>query len=168
MKKDLGIIIGLFGLIVGLIVFGNGFTSASLFQSTNQTPAEKALPNAVNVTVKSLSVQAEVVVKTADRKKGLSKRDSLPLGQGMLFVFENIGPYGFWMKDMRFAIDVIWIDDSKRIIDIASNIPPEPGKSDRELMIYKPKGDARYVLEVNAGLSQLHGLAPGDLVDFTL
>ena len=86
----------------------------------------------------------------------------------MLFVFENKGPYGFWMKDMKFAIDIIWIDENKNILDIVANTAPQPGKKDKELTVYKPRDDALYVLEFNAGLANLNNLQIGDKVSFEL
>ena len=86
----------------------------------------------------------------------------------MLFVFENKGTYGFWMKDMEFAIDIIWIDENKNIVDIVENAAPQPGKKEKELTVYKPRNDALYVLEVNAGLSNLNNLQIGDKVAFEL
>ena len=72
------------------------------------------------------------------------------------------------MKDMKFPIDIIWIDGEKRIVDIAANVRVEPDKKDRELAVYKSQAEALYVLEVNAGLSALHGLSIGDQVNFEL
>ena len=168
MKKDLAIIIGLFLLIVALLIFGKGFTTASLIgpgSNQNQRTAQK---NKVSLNAKSLSINATVVTAPGERKKGLSKRDLLPLTEGMLFVFEKSGLWGFWMKDMKFAIDIIWIDGNKNIVDIAKNVPPEPDDKDRELTVYKPKVEAMYVLEINAGLSDFNNLEIGDAVNFTL
>ena len=67
---------------------------------------------------------------------------------------------------MKFAIDIIWIDENKKIVDIATNVPPEPGKKDRELTIYRPGTDAKYILEINAGLSSLNNFQIGDQVEF--
>lgn len=168
MKKDLAIIFGLFLFIVVLLVFGRGFTSAIFLVPQQGTPSASAKKGHVNLTVRDLSVNAKVVSKVSDRQRGLSKAKSLPLNEGMLFVFEENGIYPFWMKDMNFAIDIIWIGENKRIVYIASNVPPEPGKKDKELMLYRPDSDSRYVLEINAGLAQLHGVQVGDTVNFDL
>ncbi|OGD96115.1 hypothetical protein A3B52_00190 [Candidatus Curtissbacteria bacterium RIFCSPLOWO2_01_FULL_41_28] len=165
MKKDLAIIFGLFLLIVVLLIFGKGFSTASYLGLQNQTQQRK---DSVSVSAKALIIQAKIVTSPGDRKKGLSGLDSLPLNQGMLFVFENKGTYGFWMKDMEFAIDIIWIDENKNIVDIVENAAPQPGKKEKELTVYKPRNDALYVLEVNAGLSNLNNLQIGDKVAFEL
>ena len=163
MKKDLAIIFGLFLLIVVLLIFGKGFSTAGYLGLQNQTQQRK---NSVSVSAKTLAIEAKVVTSPSDRKKGLSGLDSLPLNQGMLFVFENKGPYGFWMKDMKFAIDIIWLDENKKVVDFVTNAPAQPGKSDRDLTLYKPRADAKYVLEVNAGLSSLNNIQVGDLAEF--
>jgi hypothetical protein len=156
-------------VIVFLIVFGQGLTSASLFNSRSSQwisggPSKKL----VTINIKYLNMDAAIAKTASERKKGLSGRDSLPLNQGVLFVFEQSGTYGFWMKDMKFAIDILWLDESKKIVDIAQSVPTEPDKKDKEFTIYKPSQNAKYVLEINAGLSQLHGLQIGDQANFEL
>ena len=166
MKKDLGIIFGLFLLIVVLLVFGQSYSTIGFITGgQNQSQTRKGM---TTVSAKTLIVDAEVVSRASDRKEGLSDRESLLLNQGMLFVFENEGSYGIWMKDMKFAIDIIWIDEDKKIVDIVINAAPQPGKKDKELTIYKPRSDAMYVLEVNAGLVSLHNLQIDDKVNFEL
>lgn len=169
MKKDLAIIFGLFLLIAALLVFGKGFSTTGFLRRDATRAGEiQTTKGAVSLTVKTMTIEAQVAQKASQRKVGLAKRDLLPLSEGILFVFESPGKYGIWMKDMKFAIDIIWIDENKKIVDVATNVPPEPDKKDRELTIYRPSTDAKYVLEVNAGLSALHDLKEGDLVNFQL
>lgn len=168
MKKDLSIIFGLVALVVVLVIFGRGFTSPSFFTSLDQGQGQVSSGDVIDVSTKSLNVKSRIVSKPSDRKKGLSGLDSLALDQGMFFVFEVPGDYGFWMKDMKFAIDIIWISENKEIVDLAVNVPPEPKRKDKELTVYKPKAKALYVLEINAGLAQLHNLKVGDTVNFDL
>lgn len=169
MKKDLAIIIGLFLFIVVLMVFGRSYTSVSFVnQSTPSASPLKKLSGNVVVGVRNLNIDAQIAAKASDRKKGLGGRDTLALNQGLLFVFDTKGPYVFWMKDMKFAIDIIWMDENKRIVDIYGSVPQEPKKSDSQLIRYKPRGDALYVLETNAGIASLNGLQIGDQVSFEL
>jgi len=168
MKKDLSIIFGLFLLIVALLIFGKGFTTASLVGPAVDRTANISQKGKVPLSVKTLSIDAVVAKTPAERKKGLSKKETLPLNTGLLFVFEKSGRFGFWMKDMKFAIDIIWIDDNKKIAEITKNIPPEPQKRENDLTIYRPSNDVMYVLEVNAGLSDFNNLEVGDTVNFNL
>lgn len=168
MKKDLAIIGGLFLLIMFLVIFGGSFTSLGFVTNKKSVfDAPKKTPDA-NITIKSLSVKAQVA-DTADlRKKGLSKIDSLPFGQGMLFIFDKPAVYGIWMKDMKFAIDIIWLDENKTVTDVATEVRPEKGKKDSELTIYKPSVGGNYVLEINAGLLRLNNIQVGDQAYFEL
>lgn len=95
------------------------------------------------------------------RSNGLSKRPSIKDNEGMLFLFDKADRYGFWMKDMNFPIDIIWIRDSK-IVDISENIPPEPQKSIFNLTVYYPQEEVDKVLEIGAGLSTRYNIKIGD------
>ena len=166
MKKDLGIIFGLFAVVIVLLVFAGPFISTSFFGQKESTNSAVIAQKFTDITIRDLTVKAEVVQSEMSQKKGLSGRDSLELNQGMLFVFDKSSIYPFWMKDMKFAIDIIWIDESKKVVHIAENAPTEPGKKDSELFRYVPINNARYVLEINAGLANLHHIQIGDTANF--
>jgi uncharacterized membrane protein (UPF0127 family) len=82
--------------------------------------------------------------------------------QGMLFVFAKDGTYSFWMKDMRFSIDIVWLDAAGRIVFAAEDVAPQSYPA-----IITPRTKARYVLEVSAGYMRAHGISVGDTVTFT-
>ena len=91
--------------------------------------------------------RAEVVDTFEARAKGLSDRPSIDSDRAMLFVFAEDDFHAIWMKDMRFAIDVVWLDGDKRVVHVERNIQPdEPPHAS-----YTPVKKARYVLEVGAG-----------------
>lgn len=94
-----------------------------------------------------------------DKQVGLSKYKDLPQNKGMVFLFDKPGSYPFWMKDMKFPIDILFIKKNK-IVTIYKNIPIN------NLTIYSPKESADKVLEINAGLSDKYSFAPGDSVTF--
>lgn len=176
LKKDLAIVGGLFLIVAALLVFGREFTSIGTFGPTPQESTRAAQRQEVpqredgkiNLTAGSLNILVKVADTRDKRQKGLADRDELPIGEGMLFVFEKSDSWGIWMKDMNFPIDIIWIGQDKKIVDIAQNALPEPDKDDEELKIYKPKEQAKYILEINAGLSALNNLRIGDQVNFDL
>ncbi|MDO8749434.1 MAG: DUF192 domain-containing protein [Candidatus Omnitrophota bacterium] len=124
------------------------------------------------VCVKDVCVQAEIVDTDAARQRGLMFRENLPEGQGMLFVFETEGRYGFWMKNMRFPIDIIWIDKEKRVVDIKPNLSPcqevcesfAGGDREKSCEIFEPRAKALYALEVHAGFSRRNKIEIGDKV----
>jgi len=180
LKKDLAIVGGLFLLVVVLLIFGRGFTTARFIAPRQATPSSQAaksprapVDNKVRLSIKDLVVYVDVAKTKDERQKGLSGRDSMPFNQGMHFVFDAPDKYAIWMKDMKFPIDIIWIDDNppadgKKIVDIVESALPEPGKKDEALKIYRPKSPAKYILEINAGLVKLNNVKVGDTVNFTL
>ncbi len=80
----------------------------------------------------------------------------------MLFVFEEPGLHGFWMKNCRVALDIIWLDQQLRVVDIAHERPPCPAEGACPQIA--PMRVASYVLEVAAGTCRREGLRPGDSV----
>ena len=121
------------------------------------------------IKIEDSTISVEIVKTEIQRRQGLSGKENLPEGEGMLFIFEskNIQP-PFWMKDMKFAIDIIWIDDDK-IVQIDKDIqPPEPGASDNKLVLYTPNQPIDYVLEVNAGFSEENKIKVGDSVNLSV
>lgn len=104
------------------------------------------------------------IAKTAkDQQIGLSKYDKIPQDFGMIFIFEKPGYQSFWMKDMKFPIDIIFIKDN-RIVTIYQDISP-PKSQNENLLIYQPKSEANKVLEINAGLSQKYNFKEGDSIN---
>ena len=118
------------------------------------------------ISVVSRDVYVEIVSDPASITKGLSGRKDIGKNQGMLFDsgYENTYP-AFWMKDMKFAIDIIWIDDG-RVVHIDEHVqPPTPGTADFEIPKYRPPVPVDHVLEVPAGFSNQNSIAVGDLVN---
>src|SRR3972149_10943570 len=91
--------------------------------------------------------------------QGLSGSVSLPKNTGMLFVFETSSQHGFWMKDMNYSIDILWLDEEGKIIHIEKNISLETFPE-----VFTPSAPALYVLEVNAGFVDGSEVKIGDLV----
>lgn len=96
-----------------------------------------------------------------EHERGLSGRAALLEGSGLLFVFDRADTYQFWMPDMRFSIDIIWIGEDKRIVDISERVSPESYPT-----LFRPRVPARYVLEVNAGDAAKWGWTVGTPLSF--
>lgn len=110
-------------------------------------------------------LQAEVMVSDEDRQMGLMFRPSLPVDRGMLFVFGQLGFHGIWMKNCRFPIDIVWLDEQKTVVHLAEAVPPckaDPCPS------YEPLRKAAYVIELNAGQARREKVAVGASVGFEL
>jgi uncharacterized membrane protein (UPF0127 family) len=97
------------------------------------------------------------------QEKGLSIFSSLPQDEGMLFIFSTSGYYGFWMKDMKFPIDILWIEGDK-LVGFESNAPALAVKNISDLPVYNPPKPIDKVLEINAGLAKKYGFKTGDIV----
>ena len=83
----------------------------------------------------------------------------------MLFVFQEERLHTFWMKDMSFPLDMIWINAECSITDIIADVPnPPPDRKDKALPTYSPSAPATYMLELNAGVAAASGLQTGDLI----
>lgn len=96
-----------------------------------------------------------------DKIRGLSGTARLDPQSGMLFAFNNNDRHGIWMKDMNYPIDIIWLDSDKKIVDIQTNIHP-----DTYPKVFKPRADARYVLELAAGETRKYEIQQGQAADF--
>lgn len=94
-----------------------------------------------------------------ERDRGLSGRASLAQGSGMLFLFDTPGLYGVWMKDMRFPLDIVWLDGEKRVVAVEENALPSSYPQ-----IFRPSVPARFILEVNAGFVAKNHIVVGDVL----
>ncbi|MBF8280449.1 MAG: hypothetical protein HW383_222 [Candidatus Magasanikbacteria bacterium] len=105
-----------------------------------------------------------VILQIADtsvkRQKGLSGRSLLPANRGMIFIFGEKRQHAFWMKDMNFPIDILWLDERK-IVDIAPIVPPAKA-GDLNPPRYYPRLPADVVIELPAGFAAEHQLKIGD------
>lgn len=98
-----------------------------------------------------------LLAKTDKEKRiGLSEKKSLPENSGMLFIFEKPDYYSFWMKEMKFSIDIVFINKN-RIVTVYHDLKP-PQTPEESLPIYKPDEPADMVLEINSGLAQKYNL----------
>jgi uncharacterized membrane protein (UPF0127 family) len=110
-------------------------------------------------------IEVELAQSKAELMRGLQFRDSLDADKGMLFIFPESNVYTFWMKNTSVPLDILWLDDSKKIIYIEKGVPP--CKRD-PCPTYGPEEKSRFVIEVNAGYVEGHHIQVGDDVEFTL
>ncbi|MBW3568736.1 DUF192 domain-containing protein [Candidatus Parcubacteria bacterium] len=125
--------------------------------NTSQSPANVSCEG---LEIKNSCLALERVETNQARVKGLSDREGLPDNTGMLFVFEAPAEQCFWMKDMRFDIDIIWTNQAKQIIKIEKAVSPDS----------YPKSfcaeDTKYVLEFDGGFAEEYGLKTGTRLKF--
>lgn len=121
-------------------------------------------PLGAKAIINSNIINLELAVTTKEKEKGLGGRDSLPADTGMLFPYDHKEQYMFWMKDMKFPLEIIWIDGNK-VADLTKNVPPPT--SDQDIVRLAPKVAVDKVLEVNAGTVDRLNIKIGDAVKFT-
>ncbi|MEK7646656.1 MAG: DUF192 domain-containing protein [Patescibacteria group bacterium] len=125
----------------------SNISSISLATSTIQAP---------NGTISAMIADTDVL-----RQHGLSDRPSMPPDVGMLFIFPEIGTQSFWMKDMHFSLDIVWIDEHKQVVGIAENVSPDSYPE-----AFTSPVPIKYVLELNAGKAADFGLKKGSQLGF--
>jgi uncharacterized membrane protein (UPF0127 family) len=106
-------------------------------------------------------LQAWVADGPIRRSLGLSILDSLEEDQAMLFVFEDLGTYPFWMRDMSFDIDILWLNENREIVFIK-----EKAQIEDYPQTYNPGVEAQYVVEVVEGFVEKYGISLGDTIDW--
>jgi uncharacterized membrane protein (UPF0127 family) len=114
------------------------------------------------ITVGSKDIPITIADTASLREQGLSGTTSLARGTGKFFIFDKVDTYGFWMKDMQYPIDIVWIDANKEVVGVVEHALPESYPK-----IFYPTSPVQYVLEINAGESSLLGLIPGTKINFT-
>jgi uncharacterized membrane protein (UPF0127 family) len=162
-------------IVLGIIVL---IIAAAGVIAVTMSTKDAAAPEAVNTTVTNTQHSSEIhtteplyttsifvgdieiFVDIADtsvkRMQGLSGRAALTNETGMLFVFEELVRPRFWMKDMNFSIDIIWISSDKQIVGIERDVSPESFPQ-----TFSPSEPVLYVLEVPAGWAQSNGIILG-------
>jgi uncharacterized membrane protein (UPF0127 family) len=115
-----------------------------------------------HVVINDKIIKVDVMDEYAGQVQGLSDKESIDYDAGMLFDFQNKQTRRFWMKNMHFPIDIIWIDDDT-VVGISRNCEPE---GEEPVKRYSSIVPVNYVLEVNAGFSDEFGIEEGDTVEF--
>ena len=118
------------------------------------------------VQIGATTIAVEVADTEGLREQGLSGRASLAEGSGMLFVFDMPQTPGFWMKDMNFSLDMLFVDASGKIVTIDQNLSPATynAQNPQASQVFRPSSPVRYVLEVPAGFAAQRGIAVGQVM----
>lgn len=157
-KLTLAIGVLLAGASAGAAVF---FIIAQPLRESNDK-GEEVRQNLFPVLIADALIHVEVAASLVQQVRGLSGRAGLAADQGMLFVYDEPGLRSFWMKDMNFPIDIIWIGKDRRVIDVDAGVRP-----DSYPQTFQSPAPAQFVLEVNAGMAEHQGIVPGAFVDLS-
>lgn len=117
------------------------------------------------ITINNKTFQVELAKTLQEHIKGLSGQGSLKENQGMLFIFDDYGIRNFWMKDMKFPLDIIWIKDNQ-VIGCEKNLPVL--QKDGKISQVNSSEEVNYVLEVNSGVCEKYKIKKGDKVEIDL
>jgi len=148
----------IFGAIVIVVIA----LAAYYFNSNGAQSSKETIPSGT-ITLKAPKGDLSVFVATSseDQEQGLGGRDAMPSDEGMLFAFDQPGSYSFWMQDMNFPLDLVWVNEDKTVAgltpDVATSTYPDT---------FVPPNDVSYVLELNAGVADKFGIATGTLLQF--
>jgi uncharacterized protein len=144
-----------------LIVVGAFYVTSSYLKGGKPLSLFKKTPV---VTIGDHNFKVVVASSQKEQEIGLSKTKSLSQDQGMIFLFQKLDYYLFWMKNMKFPIDIIYINNDK-IVTIKNNVQI-PKNNVGNLTIYSPTEPADKVLEIQAGLSQKYKFKNGDKLKY--
>ena len=137
----------------------------SLIMASSGSWGYKPLEQRVGVTFDNgLSVSAEVADTRPAIQRGLMYRETLDEDEGMFFVFDREEVHIFWMKNVNFPLDMLWLDSNNRVVHIERSVPP---CDDDPCALYTPSAPAKFVLETRAGFVESNGISVGDGITLT-
>jgi uncharacterized protein len=110
-------------------------------------------------------IRAEVMIRPIDMQRGMMFRDSLPAGEGMLFIHPEPGHNSYWMYNVRIPLDILWLDSARRIVEISADTPPCKTRAS-QCPSYGGNARSQYVLELGGGEAARNGLKVGDVLSF--
>ena len=152
-------LVGIFGfllLVIGVVIYESNKPPVETIsispkadevkEATTKTPWQDIYPLLSPMQIGSTSVKASVAATWPDRIKGLSDTPYLPEEVVKFFVFDSMGFHSIWMKDMNYAIDIIWLDEDGRIVHLVEGAAPESFPA-----YFVPKQEAKYVVETVDG-----------------
>jgi uncharacterized protein len=122
--------------------------------------------NRIKVSINGYEILADIAISTEQKAKGLSIKDNMKEDEGMLFVYDMQSGQAFWMKDMKFPIDINWLEVRGSVVHIEDGL--KPCIPSLTCLTYSPSREAQYVLETVAGFSKKYQFTIGTHVDFEL
>lgn len=126
--------------LVSIGIVSAAFVFSALFYNKKSTH----IATGSSIEYKGHSIQVTLAETDTAREQGLSGTTTLQPNTGMFFIFQKPGNYGFWMKDMTYSLDIVWIDADFRIVHIEENVTPATYPT-----VFYPNTSTQYVLEIN-------------------
>lgn len=126
-----------FHRILMILLLGAGLVTAKAQE------AQMNLPR-VKLNAGMHQIDAQVAKEPLQRQTGLMHRSSLPVHEGMIFVFEHPATQCFWMKNTLIPLTAAFVDSDGTIVNLVDMQP----HSTQSHCSHKP---VRFVLEMNQG-----------------
>jgi uncharacterized protein len=137
----------------------------SFSSCSNQSEADRFGTRAVTMPSGD-TVYAESAIEYAEMLRGLMFRESLAPDRGMLFIHNAEGKYPYWMYQVKIPLDIIWLDKSKRVVEVLANVPPCPSTKSTECPTHGGTQPAQFVLELAAGMAAKYRVEVGSRIEF--
>jgi uncharacterized membrane protein (UPF0127 family) len=128
--------------------------AALFFLLVGCDPAPTSGLATIEMKLGSKTFTLEVADRDASRAYGLMRRDSMPADHGMIFVFDKSEDRGFWMKDCRIPLDIVFVDDAGRVVSVKQMKPYDRNTTPSD-------GPAQFAIELNQGAAESAGVKPG-------
>ena len=134
-------------------------TSSTTPTPTTTQPSQTQMQYEVRkITINDVPLTVEIADDSEKTARGLMFRDRLADDRGMLFIFEKEHKHQFWMMNMKFNLDIIWLDANGKVVYVVEDAEPCIDEAHTSLCTYSPDEPAKYVLEVNSGFVKEHGI----------
>jgi len=141
-------------VVVAILILGS-------FYFFLQKPAPVKYQDLTLIQIGEVEIQVRLAKTDVEHRQGLSNTKSLADGEGMLFIYERPAKQGFWMKDMNYSIDIVWINERNRVIGVEKDISPSTFP-----LVFSSPSEVKYVLEVPAGFSNRSNIEIGQILNF--
>jgi len=149
-------------IVVSIIILFFGIVYNSSTEEKYKVELIKEEMDLVRINEKSIIV--EIADSQEEYRIGLMNHNELEKDHGMLFIFEEEKIHSFWMKNMKFRIDILWIDSNGYIVHIEKDLPP----CDNNCVMYTPEKESKYVLEVESGFTDEYKINIREFVELDL
>ena len=155
-------------LILAIVTVVLIFLAANLGTKDEETYGDKARVTFLLADGDDLEISCEVADTSYERAEGLQGRKDLPVGKGMLFVYSDADERSYLMHNMHIPLDIIFIAENGTVLNVEEAEPEEPGTPNEDLVRYRSDGRAKWVVEINQGLSEEYGIGPGTQVEINI
>ncbi len=134
-------------------------------ETSSSAPQDTFSYATTTVTTPNGTFVAQIADTLDKQMQGLSDRTNLPQGTGMIFVFPNAAVQYMWMKDMKFSLDMVWLDQNKKVTYIATDVTPETYEKNPPQIFFSPT-PSLYVIELPNGDASRLGITQSSLLSF--